>query len=486
MDSELVRPELWIGGKWMKPVHGKTYPVENPATGEKLAAVAFATTHDVENAYQAALLAFQDWRSAPAAERATLLHRISHVVLEHLDELAILEARNSGNPLQTCIEDIRKGVAALQSAAGYVMELKGETYPATTPRNLHLSVREPYGVVGQIVPFNHPLLFLLSRVGAALAAGNATIIKPAEQTPVTALRLAELLTGVVPPGLINILTGGAETGAAIVSHPKIRRIAFTGGVETGLAVLRTAAESGTIKRITLELGGKNPIILFPDCNLDRAIPAVVQGMNFTRCQGQSCGSTSRLFLHEDIYNDALERILELASNIRPGLPELPETEMGPLVSRKQFNRVLEYIESAKRQGARLLLGGSKANEPELSRGYFVMPTIFDEVRPDMTIAQEEIFGPVLSVIRWRDYDEMITHVNNVRFGLTASIWTENINTALRTAAAVEAGFIWVNGVEKRYAGVPFGGYKDSGFGQEHGLKEIISYTQEKVMNIITY
>jgi betaine-aldehyde dehydrogenase len=484
--KEPTHRQLWIGGEWTPGIRGSTYPVENPATAQVIAEVSLATSEDVDRAISVAIDAGQKWGKATAVAKEDLLYTMMEIIQENTTDLALLEALNSGNPLQECASDIAKATRWLRYVAGQVIQLHGKTIPASKPSNLHLSLRVPYGIVGQITAFNHPLLFALSRIGVALATGNAVLLKPAQQTPLSILRAIELLADIIPSGLVNVLTGGQETGAALVRHPSIRRIAATGSVRTGLSILREAANADGLKHVTLELGGKNPLIVFPDCDIAQVAQAAVRGMNFNRCQGQSCGSTSRLFIHESICSQVLEHVVEITSKIQPGLPELPRTSMGPLISRIQLSRVEEYVDQAISEGATLILGGARPRAPELQKGYFYLPTIFENVQPHMSLAKEEVFGPILSVFRWHNYEQMLAAVNSLRYGLTASIWTNDINQAIRTAQAVEAGYIWINGVESRWLGVPFGGFKDSGLGKERELEELFSYTREKSINVLTY
>jgi betaine-aldehyde dehydrogenase len=323
-------------------------------------------------------------------------------------------------------------------------------------------------------------MFCAGKSAAPLAAGNTVVVKPPEQAPLSSLRLAELLDGVFPAGALNIVQGGAEVGALLASHEDVAKVALIGSVPTGRAVMRAASD--TLKKVQLELGGKNALIAFADAAPDEVARAAVTGMNFTWC-GQSCGSTSRVFLHESIHDDVLERIGEYCAKFRPGIPTDPATTMGAIVSKKQFDRVLGYIETAVREGARLVYGGKRPDDPQLANGYFVEPTVFADVTPDMTIAREEIFGPVLSVFRWSDEAAMLDQVNAVEYGLTCSIWTPDIAKAHRTAGRVEVGVVWINEVSRHYLGAPFGGYKQSGVGREECLEELLGFTQEKTVHV---
>jgi aldehyde dehydrogenase (NAD+)/betaine-aldehyde dehydrogenase len=378
--------------------------------------------------------------------------------------------------------DIDSGAETLEYFAGLVRELKGETIPATS-KNLHFSLREPYGVVARIVPFNHPFMFAASKMAAPLAAGNTVILKPSEQTSLSALLLGELCREALPPGVVNIVTGyGAQAGDGLVRHPRVKRVAFTGSVETGRAIQRSAADVA-VKEVSLELGGKNPMIVFPDADLDAAIAASIIGMNFA-WQGQSCGSTSRLFLHRDIYDAGLEKLLGRVRGLRVAEPHDPGADMGPVNSKVQYEKDLGYIEKGREDGGNLVFGGHRPDGAEFARGYWLEPTVFADVVPGMRIYEEEIFGPVLSVVRWSDVDELVEMVNGVQYALTAAIWTNNIGDALRTARRVPAGYVWINGVAEHFLGTSFGGQKNSGIGNEEGFEEMLSYTELKTVHII--
>ncbi|HKQ00434.1 MAG TPA: aldehyde dehydrogenase family protein, partial [Actinomycetes bacterium] len=425
------------------------------------------------------LRAQRDWAARQPLERAEALRAFAARVRELAPELCRIDAEDCGIPIRTMEAEVRTGASYLDYFAGLVLELKGQTIPATVG-NLHYTVREPFGVVGRIIPYNHPVMFACEKIAAPLAAGNAVVLKPAEQTPLSALRLAALALEVLPPGLVSVLTGdGQTTGAAIVAHPAIQRLAFTGGVATGQEVLRASAAS--LKEVSLELGGKNPMIVFPDAAVDAAAEAAVTGMNFQISAGQSCGSNSRILVHRDLYEPFLERFLARVRAIRLGPAVDPQTEMGPLITDTHRDRVCGYIRSATEEGARLLSGGSV---PQDRAGYFVEPTVFDRVSPGMRIAEEEIFGPVVTLFAWDHVDEMLQLANGVRYGLTANIWTNDLRQGHRVAAALEVGYVWVNGNGRHYVGTPFGGYKASGIGREESIDELFSYTRVKTVNVI--
>jgi betaine-aldehyde dehydrogenase len=377
------------------------------------------------------------------------------------------------------VGDAMVAAAQMEFFAGFVTEMKGASVPMG-PDAVNFSMREPMGVVGRILPFNHPFMFCAGKSAAPLAAGNTIIVKPPEQAPLSSLRLAELLDGLLPPGVFNVVPGGKEVGAALASHPGIAKVALIGSVPTGRAVMRAAAD--TIKPVMLELGGKNALIAFPDADPDEVAAAAIAGMNFAWC-GQSCGSTSRAFLHRGVHDAVIDRIRHRIGHFRPGIPTNPATTMGAIVSRAQADRVMGYIASARSEGARLVSGGKRPDDPRLDRGFFIEPTVFADVTPAMRIAREEIFGPVLAILAWNDERTMLDEVNAVEYGLTCSIWTNDISTAHRTAMAVQAGFVWINEVGKHFLGAPFGGVKQSGIGREECFEEMLSFTQEKNVHI---
>lgn len=471
--------DLYYGGNWHKAHDGGLDPTSNPATGEHLADVAKASAVDVDRAVAAAQEGFTIWRATPPADRARAMRKAAAVIRAYGGELAALDALDGGNPISEMHRDTETAAASFEFFAGLVTEMKGQSIPMGSDR-LNFSVREPIGVVSRIVAFNHPFMFVGSKAAAPLAAGNAVILKPPAQAPLSALRLAELIGGLFPPGVFNVITGGAEAGAALASHPGIGMTTLIGSVQTGRHVMSAAAQ--TVKPVLLELGGKNPLIAFDDADPDAVAKAVVAGMNFTWC-GQSCGSTSRAFIHANIYDEVLDRVLEHVRRFKPGNPLDPATTMGAIISKAQYERVLHYIEAGKEDGARLLYGGLRPSDPDLANGYFIEPTVFCDVDPAMRIASEEIFGPILCILKWSDYAEMMGHVNGVEYGLTCSIWTNDLNRAHRTAQAVEAGYVWVNETGKHFEGAPFGGFKQSGIGREECLGELLSFTREKNIHI---
>lgn len=470
---------LYYGGRWHQARSGRTVEVTSPGTGASLGSVSYADEADVEAALAAARDGFATWRAVPPLERAKILRRIAAIVRENAADLAMVDAADCGNPVTEMKGDAQVASAQLEFFAGLVTEMKGASIPMG-PGVVNFSVREPRGVVAKILPFNHPFMFCAGKIAAPLAAGNSVIVKPPEQAPLSSLLFAELIDGLLPPGVFNLVPGGREAGAMLASHPSVAMVSLIGSVETGRAVLRGAAE--TIKPVLLELGGKNALIAFDDADPDEVARAVVAGMNFTWC-GQSCGSTSRAFIHQSLYQAVLDRLPAAASAFVPGLPTAPGTTMGAIVSQRQYERVLEFIASAKAEGARLVTGGGRPADPALAGGFFVEPTIFADVKPSMRIAREEVFGPVLAVAPWTDEAAMIKEVNAVQYGLTCSIWTNDLNRAHLTAQAVEAGYVWVNQVSKHFLGAPFGGYKQSGLGREECFEELIAYTQEKNIHL---
>jgi betaine-aldehyde dehydrogenase len=470
--------DLYYDGRWQKPKGGYQDTL-NPATGESLGACAEANAQDVDAAVQAAHRAFKEWRRVKPLERAALMKKVAAKLRENAQELAMLDAANCGNPVREMMRDAGTAAAQWDFFAGLVTELKGETIPMGEGV-VNLSVREPFGVCARIVAYNHPLMFTAAKAAPAIAAGNTVIMKPPYQAPLSAYRFAELVDGILPPGVLNIVTCGKDGAEALVTHPLVPRVSLIGSVPTGRAVARAAADR--LKHVSLELGGKNACIIYPDADLEKAAKGAVGGMNFSWC-GQSCGSTSRLFIHESVYDRVLEGVLKHVGNHKPGIPTEMDTTMGAVISRAQMEKVLSYIEIGRQEGATLAHGGKRPDDPKLAGGFFVEPTVFTGVTQKMRIANEEIFGPVLSVLKWKDEDELFEQVNAVEYGLTGSVWTTSLGTAHRAASRIESGFIWVNGAGPHYVGVSFGGYKQSGIGREESYEELLSFTQSKNINI---
>jgi betaine-aldehyde dehydrogenase len=472
------RYEMFVGGEWVSAASGATMDTIDPTTERAIASVPFAGAEDVDRAVAAAVKGQEEWKRLTWQQRAQLMRDLAQQVSDHAGEFAELDAIDGGIPVTGMKKDVQNAVDFLLYFAGLASEVKGWTIE--TAQGVCYTRREPYGVVGRIIPFNHPIQFAASAVAAPLAAGNSVILKPAEQTPVSALRFAELASGILPPGVLNVVTGdGSTTGAAIVKHPLVPRIAFTGSVPTGRAVLRAAAEE--IKVVTLELGGKNPLIVFPDVGVRQVALATVDAMNFRRGQGQSCGSPSRVYVHEAIHDEFVETLKELVDELEVGDPLSSASDMGPLAYAAHYDRVTGHVASGKSEGARLVTGGKRPKDCDL--GYFLEPTVFDRVEPNMAIAREEIFGPVVSVLSWSDEDDVLAAANELRLGLTAYIWTNDLSAAMRFSREIEAGYVWVNGRGQRPFGAPFGGFKQSGLGTENDLEELLSYTRVKNVNI---
>lgn len=413
-------------------------------------------------------------------ERSRCLREAAACVRANAVDLALIDAADCGNPVKAMLIDAEVAAAQLEYFAGLVLEIKGETLP-TANGSLNYTLHEPLGVVARIFPFNHPFMFAAGKIAAPLAAGNAVVLKPPEQASLSTVRLMELLRDVFPPGVLNCVTGGRDTGAALASHPQVAAVGLIGSVPAGKAVMKAASD--TLKRTLLELGGKNAMVVFPDANLERAVDGAIKGMNFTWC-GQSCGSTSRLFLHESIHDRFVEALVARVKAAHvPGIATDMATTMGALINRTQYERSLGYIAGALREGAVLASGGRHPVDSRLQHGLFIEPTIFIDVEQSMAVAREEIFGPILSVIRWSDPLDMLAAVNSVEFGLTASIWTRDLVTAHKTAKSVQAGYVWVNDASAHFAGAPFGGYKQSGLGREESKDELFEFTQIKNVNV---
>lgn len=469
----------FIGGR-AESRGGASFPVHDPATGALLATVEEAGAAGVAAAVDAGKAAFEGWRKTPARDRAALIGELARRIKAQTDQLALLDTLDTGNPLTAMIPDVAKGIRLMGDAAGVALEVKGTTYPLP---GLHYTTREPWGVVGRMVTFNHPVMFTCARLATALVAGNCVIIKPSELAPLGALAIGELTAGLLPDGVVSIVAGGPETGQALVQHPDVARLTFTGSTATALRIQAAAAASGHMKTLTFELGGKNPIVVFPDVDIDEVAGAIVRGMNYTRVQGQSCGSTSRLVIHRDIADAVLEKVAAKAARIRLGLPRDPATEMGTMITAAARDRCVAVVDRAVANGARILTGGRIPTAAELANGAYLEPTVVDRVTPGSELADEEIFGPVLSALTWETEDQAIALANEGRYGLTAAVWTQDIDKAFRLVDRLEAGYVWVNDVETRFPAVPFGGWRDSGVGTEHGLDEVLSMTRTRSVNV---
>ncbi len=471
---------LFYGGAWHKPQSGQYLPTHNPAENEALMDAAQANTADVDAAVRAAQAAFPDWAAMPPRERAALLKEAARRLRNHVDELALLDSLNNGNPVRALKPDVLAAADGLEYFAGLATEVKGETIPMGAS-SLNFTLQEPLGVIARITAYNHPLMFAALRIAAPLAAGNCVVVKSPDQAPLSTYRLAEIIGDVFPPGVVNFLSGGPECGAALTAHPLVRKVTLIGGVPTGKAVMAGAAQG--LKPVLLELGGKNALIVYPDADLDAAVNGIVNGMNFT-WSGQSCGSTSRVFLHESVHDELLPKIVEaVRARHQPGDPTHPATTMGALVSAAQLSKVEYYVQVARDEGAQVLCGGKRPDDPELAQGCFYEPTVLGGITQDMRIANEEVFGPIMSIMKWSDEDSLFEQVNRVDFGLTGSIWTNDLNTALRAARRIMTGYVWINHSSQHFLGAPFGGVKQSGIGREECFAELLEFTYSKNVHV---
>jgi acyl-CoA reductase-like NAD-dependent aldehyde dehydrogenase len=472
---------MLIGGEWTAASDGQWVESVNPATEEVHGRVPLGSAIDIDRAVQAARAAQPGWAALSVWERRDALLRLAAGLRGRLADVVTLEAADTGNTISSLHRDVEVAANYLTYFAGLGTEMKGDSMPASAD-GIHFSLREPYGVVARIVPFNHPFLFAAAHLAAPLMAGNAVIIKTPETSPLSASILGDVCREVLPPGLVNIVHGpGLPTGDALVRHRDVWRIGFTGSVPTGLAIQRAAAEVA-VKHISLELGGKNPMIVFPDADPDTVARAAVGGMNFAWA-GQSCGSNSRLLLHESLHDAVVERIVALVESIRIGDPRDPASQMGPVNSAGHYRRVLGFIESAAAEGARLLTGGTRPPGAAFRRGYWIRPTVYSQVTPAMRVAREEVFGPILSVLRWRTEEEALAIANSTEYGLAAGVWTHDLKSALSMARGLQSGFVWINTTARHFLGSPFGGWRNSGLGVEECLAELLSYTHNKAIHV---
>ena len=475
MHTELKRHDLLIDGKRLPPGTGE-YSVDiDPATEQTIALVAQGSAADVDTAVLAARAALKVWNGMRAAERGRILHRLADLMRTHQDELAELESRDAGKPIAAVLrQDLPAAIDTLRYYAGWCDKITGQVVPVR-PDALTYTVREPVGVVAAIVPWNFPLMIGMWKIAPALACGCTLIVKPAEITRLTALRVGELaLDAGVPPGVLNIVTGkGRVVGDALVAHPGVDKVTFTGSPSVGRGILQGAA--GNFKRVTLELGGKSANVIFADANLDNAVRAAASGIFFNT--GQVCSAGSRILAHRDVYDEVVERLVVRANAIKVGDPSLRETSMGPLVSAAQMKTVLDYVDIGRSEGASLVAGGARIGE----KGYFVQPTVFANVEHEMRISQEEIFGPVASVIRFEDEADAVRIANGTLYSLAAGVWSADIGRVHRVARELRAGTVWINTYGYTDVRLPWGGSGDSGFGREHGDVAIDNFTEPKTV-----
>jgi aldehyde dehydrogenase (NAD+) len=477
--AKIEAGKLLIGCEWQDAAGGRTFETVNPATAEVLTTVAEASAADVDAAVQAARKAFDDlsgpWRKMSASERGRLLWKIAELVEQHIDELAELETLDNGKPIfESRYVDMPMVADVFRYYAGWATKLHGDTVNINEGAFTY-TLREPVGVVGAIVAWNFPLLLASWKLGPALACGNTVVLKPAEQTPLTALRFGELCCQAgLPAGVLNIVTGGPETGRALVQHAQVDKVAFTGSTVVGKEIMRSAAD--TLKRVSLELGGKSPNIVFADSDLDNAVKGAINGIFFGK--GEVCCAGSRLFVEKKVEDEFLTKLVERAKKLRPGDPLDPKTKLGAIVSEQQMKSVLGYIEAGKSEGAQVVIGGNRV-EIGNGKGYFIEPTIFGGVRNDMKIAQEEIFGPVLATLAFDDIEQVAEQANRNPYGLAAAIWTRDIKKAHALSRRLKAGTVWINTYGLMDAALPFGGFKQSGFGRELGQAALESYTEVK-------
>lgn len=470
---------MYIDGQYTESSDQQWFDSYNPFTGEVWAQIARGTVEDVDRAAQAAHRAFTHgpWSSFSATQRGMLLHRIGNVVAREARRLAETEVRDNGKLMAEMLGQLNYIPDWFHYFGGLADKIQGAVVPLDKKGYFNFTRREPIGVVAALTPWNSPLLLASWKLAPALAAGCTVIIKPSEFTSASTLELAALIEEAgVPAGVVNVVTGfGRDVGAALATHPTVTKISFTGSVETGRAINESAARQ--FKHVTLELGGKSPNIVFNDANLEDAVNGAVSGI--FAATGQTCIAGSRLLLQDSIHDQFVERLLALARTARMGDPASMDTQVGPITTQPQYEKVLRYIQIAREEGAKLLLGGCPANRPECGNGWFVEPTVFSEVRNDMRIAQEEVFGPVLSIIRFKDEDEALQLANDVRFGLGSAVWTREISRAFRVSERLQAGIVWVNSYRAVSFMSPFGGYKESGVGRENGIEAIDEYLQTK-------
>jgi aldehyde dehydrogenase (NAD+) len=476
---------MLIDSKWVEAASGKTFESINPSTGEVLATVAEGDAEDIDRAVAAARRAFNGpWSKFKPAERQALLLKLADIVEQNFDEIASLDTLDMGGPIKRTLGGRSRVVGLLRFYAGQAIAIHGETIENSLPGNfISFTLKEPVGVVGGIIPWNGPLGLACGKIGGALATGCTLVLKPAEQTPLSALRLAELcLEAGVPPGVINVVPGYGETaGAALAAHMDVDKVAFTGSHFTGQEIVKASA--GNLKRLQLELGGKSPDVVFADADIEAAVPGAA--MAVFNNSGQICSAGTRMFVERKIYEEFSGRVAEYGKKLRVGNSADPETEIGPLVSAEQLDRVTGYLSIGRQEGARVLSGGAQLTDGDMAKGYFVPPTVFADVKDDMRIAQEEIFGPVISAIPFSDIEEVIERSNKTHFGLGAGVWTCDVGKAHKLARGIRAGSVWINCYQASDPAVPFGGYKMSGYGRERGKQHVDEHLNVKSVWIKT-
>jgi phenylacetaldehyde dehydrogenase len=481
-DFIATKRQLFIGGQWVDSASGKTFDTPNPATGERLATVAEGDAEDIDRAVRAARRAFEDgpWGRMTPSERGRIIWRIGDLILDHLEELAELETLDNGKPLSVArVADVPLAADLFHYMAGWATKIEGNTITLSLPGfDFHsYTLREPVGVVGQIIPWNFPLLMAAWKLGPALATGNCVVLKPAEQTPLSALRLAELMAEAgLPAGVVNVVTGFGETaGATLSAHEEVDKVAFTGSTEVGRLIVQAAA--GNLKKLTLELGGKSPNIVFDDADPAAAVQGAANAIFFNH--GQCCVAGSRLYVQADRFDEVVSGVAEVARSIKLGDGMEPDTQMGPLVSDEQLRRVTGYLDAGRGDGATAVVGGARHGD----RGYFVEPTVLTGTRPDMSVVREEIFGPVVVAAPFQSLDDIARVANDTPYGLGAGIWTKDISKAHALAKKLRAGTVWINCYNVFDAALPFGGYKQSGWGREMGHEVLEAYTEVKAVTV---
>lgn len=470
----------YIGGEFVESASGETFETRDPTTGEALAEVQAGNEEDIERAVEAAREAYEtEWADTDATERQRLLTEIADRIEDRRGDLARIETLDNGKPIREARADVALVADQFRYFAGAARTHEGETIPTGDGKNIQ-TIREPYGVVGAVVPWNFPLLIASWKLAPALAAGNTVVLKPAEQTPLSVLELMREIDDVLPDGVLNMVTGyGQEAGAPLTEHPDVRKLSFTGSTAVGTEVMKAAAENVT--DVTLELGGKSPVVVFPDADIEQAVRVMMLAMFYNT--GECCTAGTRLFVHEEIYEEFMDAFVEAAQGLQMGDPLDSDTRLGPKVSEEEVERTLSYIEQAREDGARIVTGGGQPESEALADGCFVVPTVIDDIDHDSQPVQEEIFGPVEEVFAWSEYDEMMELVNDVDYGLAAGVITDDLSNANRAARDIEAGNVWVNQYNDFPAGQPFGGYKQSGIGREQAADTLEHYTQTKTVNM---